>query len=248
MKLATVGVLGLFVLANIIALGAGRLNRPAPQPAGTIVFDEAISRPITVVNSIDPEFDESIPRAVTVLNNIDPVPDESISRAATVCQSSTFVDCNANCYPDDVDIASGTSADCQPNDIPDECETDCQSNGVPDDCDLLAGTSDDCDGDSIPDECLPCTHDCVCLDSAVCTFDSCVDGVCQTRLIAYGDVNNSSVPDLDDILCVIAGFGDFLICPNGDLAPACTGDGLIDLDDILAVIDAFGGGDPCCGG
>lgn len=43
-------------------------------------------------------------------------------------------DCNENNVGDLVDIAQGTSEDCNGNDIPDECETDTDGNGVIDDC------------------------------------------------------------------------------------------------------------------
>ncbi|UCG33442.1 MAG: exo-alpha-sialidase, partial [Phycisphaerales bacterium] len=49
-------------------------------------------------------------------------------------------DCNNNGVGDETDIADGTSDDCQPNGIPDECETDCNDNSVPDDCDIAQGT------------------------------------------------------------------------------------------------------------
>ncbi|MCH8990898.1 MAG: hypothetical protein IIA44_03990, partial [Acidobacteria bacterium] len=61
-----------------------------------------------------------------------------------------FIDCNQNHIPDWVDIANGTSQDCNGTGIPDECELeeDCNYNGIPDDCDV------DDDGDGIPDDCL----------------------------------------------------------------------------------------------
>jgi hypothetical protein len=66
----------------------------------------------------------------------------------------------------------------------------------------------------------------------------------------YGDVNGSGgQPNLDDILCLLNGFTSLNACPNGDLAPACSGNDVINLDDILAVLNAFSGGDPCnCSG
>lgn len=77
-------------------------------------------------------------------------------------------------------------------------------------------------------------------------------GIAVTFL--WGDVNNDSAVDLDDILCITAGFGgDFTTCSlqNLDLFP-CEPNGFIDLDDILVVIDAFAGKPfPCaipCGG
>ncbi len=65
-------------------------------------------------------------------------------------------DCNENGRPDDCDIASGWSLDCQPDGIPDECQlegNDCNENEVPDECDIANGTSQDCNNNGIPDEC-----------------------------------------------------------------------------------------------
>ncbi len=64
-------------------------------------------------------------------------------------------DCNCNGVLDAVDIASGTSLDCNGNGVPDECEDDCNASGVPDDCDVAGGTSEDCNANLIPDECEP---------------------------------------------------------------------------------------------
>jgi hypothetical protein len=67
-------------------------------------------------------------------------------------------DCNGNGVLDAEDIANGTSADCDENGIPDECELqehDCNHNGVLDACDIANGTSQDCNGDGLPDECVP---------------------------------------------------------------------------------------------
>lgn len=65
-------------------------------------------------------------------------------------------DCNNNGLDDLDDIANMTSADCQPNDIPDECEADTDADGVIDDCDncaLFNPTQDDFDFDGIGDVC-----------------------------------------------------------------------------------------------
>ncbi len=62
-------------------------------------------------------------------------------------------DCNDNGVHDGTDIATGASADCNANAIPDDCEPDCNNNGVADECDITAGTSFDCNNNGIPDEC-----------------------------------------------------------------------------------------------
>ena len=61
-------------------------------------------------------------------------------------------DCNANGIWDSEDIAGGTSHDCQPNGIPDECEDDRNYNGIPDACDIVSGTSKDLNFNGVPDE------------------------------------------------------------------------------------------------
>lgn len=65
----------------------------------------------------------------------------------------------------------------------------------------------------------------------------------------FGDVKTplDGIVNIDDILCVLAGFSNFSNCPLGDLQP-CFGNGVISLDDILWVLAAFGGVDHCCGG
>lgn len=78
----------------------------------------------------------------------------------------TVNDCNGNGIGDHCDIAAGTSADCDLNDVPDECQADCDAdgvpdacspdcngNGTPDSCDIADGTSADCNANGIPDEC-----------------------------------------------------------------------------------------------
>lgn len=94
-----------------------------------------------------------------------------------------------------------------------------------------------------------CGTDADSLDDEACTCDSCVNGFCVHDSTTYGNASCDAggVIDLDDILCVITGFGNFEDCPNGDIVP-CEPDGIIDLDDILAVIGAFGGDYDCeCG-
>lgn len=67
--------------------------------------------------------------------------------------SVTDLDCNNNGFLDEDDVASGTSLDCNANNIPDECELDCDENGTPDDCDIAAGDLTDGNGNGFADEC-----------------------------------------------------------------------------------------------
>lgn len=95
---------------------------------------------------------------------------------------------------------------------------------------------------------ITCSLDADCDDDMVCTCDKCMSSLCTQSNLAYGNVNCAGPDDqvnLDDILCVLQGFAAFANCPNGDLAPPCTGNDTIDLDDILKVLAAFAGVDPC---
>lgn len=87
-----------------------------------------------------------------------------------------------------------------------------------------------------------------CHDNDVCTCDGCSGGYCEFKPIRYGNVDCAGPPNqanLDDILCILAGFANFVACVNGDIHPACTGNNVINLDDILGVLGAFAGNDPC---
>lgn len=59
----------------------------------------------------------------------------------------------------------------------------------------------------------------------------------------WGDVNNSSVVDIDDILCVLNGFsGTFTLCTLQAVdLDGCEPDEIVNLDDILKVLAAFSG-------
>lgn len=95
----------------------------------------------------------------------------------------------------------------------------------------------------------PCATTVDCKDDLLndaCNHASCAAAVCVYTSAVFGDVKtppNGNV-DLDDILCLLAGFSSFANCPNGDIDP-CAGNGLISIDDILQVLFAFAGGDPC---
>jgi len=63
-----------------------------------------------------------------------------------------MIDCNGNGHPDDEDIATGRSEDCNNDQLPDECSPDCDHDAVPDVCQILAGAPD-CDGNHWLDAC-----------------------------------------------------------------------------------------------
>jgi hypothetical protein len=129
-------------------------------------------------------------------------------------------DCNGNGIENVLDIAGGTSRDCNTNGLPDECERDCNTNGTPDDCDVAAGTSADCNDNGVPDDCeTDCNtngvpDDCDVRDetSPDCNGDSIPDE-CQ---LSDNDCDSNGVPDECQITRIITaqpvGHG---VCPLG---------------------------------
>jgi hypothetical protein len=96
--------------------------------------------------------------------------------------------------------------------------------------------------------CRECSEDADCCDANVCSFNDCHAGECDFFPIEYGNVDGSpnQTPNLDDIFCALDCFATSGVdCPNADIAPPCTGNGICDLDDVVAVSDAFMGLDPC---
>ncbi len=128
-------------------------------------------------------------------------------------------DCNGNGVADDADIASGTSGDCQPNGVPDECEADCNSNGIADSCDIAAGTSIDCSGNRIPDECEP---DC---------NGTGVEDLCDILLGTSSDCDANHIPDECEPDCDGDGLTD--ACDNDE---DTDGDGLRDCDEACPTV------------
>lgn len=98
---------------------------------------------------------------------------------------------------------------------------------------------------------VPCTTNLQCDDNAACTYDDCHMSFCRFTEVEYGNVNGigPTSPNLDDILCVLAGFANMNNCTNGDIrgtaGTPCVPNNIISLDDILAVLGAFGGADLC---
>ena len=132
-------------------------------------------------------------------------------------------DCNSNGIVDFQDIELGTSADCNNNTIPDECETDCNFNGIPDDCDLDAHTSEDCNSNGIPDECDIATgtstdcntngipDSCDILSGVIGSGWVCLADPCAIVTDDFVDCNSNSIPDECEL-------GErFFILENGDI-------------------------------
>ncbi len=132
-------------------------------------------------------------------------------------------DCNANGIADETDIANLTSADCNGNLTPDECEPnlDCNNNSVQDICDVAGGGSGDCNMNQVPDECegaLDCNNNTIAdfCDIASGTSEDCnVDGIpdeCQL----VPDCNNNLVPDACDLV-----LGTSADCNANDVPDEC---------------------------
>lgn len=77
---------------------------------------------------------------------------------------------------------------------------------------------------------------------AVCSNSGISDSM-MTQTWKWGDVNNTNVVSLDDILCVLNGFsGSFTVCSRyADDLLGFTPNGIVNLDDILVVLAAFSG-------
>ncbi len=86
-----------------------------------------------------------------------------------------------------------------------ETSPDCNSNGIADSEDIADGTSEDVDGNGIPDDCE-----------------------------CPGDITGEGIIDVEDILLVIAAFGQ----DGGD--EDINGNGQVDIADILILIDGWG--------
>ncbi|MCH2133804.1 MAG: hypothetical protein MK116_08645 [Phycisphaerales bacterium] len=112
-----------------------------------------------------------------------------------------IADCNSNNVDDAIDIAQGTSTDCDGDLVPDECQNDCDEDGIPDSCEILQGAADQ-DGDGLPDDC-----EADCNDNDIADF---LD-------IEYGieeDCDGNGVPDSCDysaqqILTAESPYADF---------------------------------------
>ena len=142
----------------------------------------------------------------------------------SLCVSAPILgDCNTNGVADMLDVAGGTSADCNFNSVPDECEpaADCNANGVTDLCDIGAGTSADINSNSIADECEP-----------DCNANTRPDDY-DIATGASTDCNGNSIPDE----CDLAG-GSSVDCDANALPdecqPDCNANAIADACDLAS--------------
>ncbi len=151
------------------------------------------------------------------------------------------VDCNVNYFPDECDIAWGTSLDIDNDGIPDECQVDCNGNGVQDRLDIIPyGSSYDCTFNGIPDECEPDCNDNGLADS------------CDIGSGASEDIDNNGVPDECECLPDLNGdgvVGPFDLAsllgswgPNPGHPADLSGDGVVGPLDLAILLGAWG---PC---
>ena len=140
------------------------------------------------------------------------------------CEIGTH-DCNGNSLLDKCDILTGISLDCQPDDIPDECqladndcnnstvpddceiaEHDCNNNGILDSCDISGTTSNDCNANALPDDCELIGNDCNANeipDDCEIAGKDCNGNIvldeCDIASGTSGDCNANGIPDECDI-------------------------------------------------
>ena len=127
-------------------------------------------------------------------------------------------DCDEDGMGDACTIADGVQADCNDNNLPDNCEpgsdTDCNNNGIPDLCDLFDGVEPDCNENGVADSC-----------------DVASGGVSD-------DCNQNGTPDECEIYVVTSGGPFFCLL---DCADDCNDNGTPDVCEINAASPAPGG-------
>ncbi len=182
-------------------------------------------------------------------------------------------DCNNNGVDDLDDLNDGTSADCNANNVPDECDSDLDGDGVTDECDQCPGEDDtlDTDGDTVGD----CRDNCpdVANTDQLDTDGNGVGNECEVNNQPFDDCNGNGVDDSDDVAggtsedcdtnnvpdeCQVDSDGDGFVdacdrCPNADDAPDLDSDGVPNCLDNCPMIantdqsdtDGDGEGDVC---
>jgi hypothetical protein len=82
------------------------------------------------------------------------------------------------------------------------------------------------------------------LDDILTKSFDCISCQLHGDVAPVGPPAGNCIVNLDDILCLLAGFANAANCRSGDIAP-CGGNGIINLDDILSGLGAFAGSYAC---
>ncbi len=269
--------------------GAVSLNPGAPAPPGRrYIANFQLQIPIEPLigrYTIRPICPETEACTATLTRTIDSVPIEQLPVLVngleidrrTVCCDGTAMTCQQDVFQSDCPSPAVWLEQ-------QDCDADCNDNGLADICDIVIGNSNDCNANDIPDECetQTCTRDCDCYLNAtaggpdicdptslidICDYTYCdipqgqIEGNCTSCRRRYGNTCDSfaGFVQTNDILCAVAGFGNYCACPNADLvnakAPGCQS-GIFNAnckgpsgsplgtDDIIAVVGSFGGANP----
>ncbi|MGE3165422.1 MAG: PQQ-dependent sugar dehydrogenase [Planctomycetota bacterium] len=151
----------------------------------------------------------------------------------------TGADCNGNDIDDDCELADGTAADCDQNGTLDGCDLaadpslDCNTNGMLDTCELAAGTGADCNQNGILDAC-----DLAADSSLDCNTNGMLD-TCELAAGTGADCNQNGILDACDLAadssldCNTNGMLDTCELAAGTGAD-CNQNGILDACDLAA--------------
>lgn len=198
-------------------------------------------------------------------------------QASTLGPKLSLIDCNHNMVHDACDLVNcdvpmcgtcGSSADCNGNLVPDECEIDCNVNNIPDWCDVDPLDPDgdmvislDCNANLVPDECEVDCDDNGIPDDCVLPADRDNDGIddCADECPSTNPLGTCVCPPTG--LCCFEGIGCFgpftpedclgfggvpeclasQVCRNGCLLGDSDDDGKLDMRDFSDLANCYSG-------
>ncbi|MFQ5410701.1 MAG: hypothetical protein ACE5EC_00320 [Phycisphaerae bacterium] len=143
-----------------------------------------------------------------------------IGRMVARVSAPTVGDCNQNGRPDDIEIATDPSLDCNADGFLDRCQLrghDCNGNGLFDACEILAN---DCNANGVPDECELAGNDCN------------NNGAPDDCELVNNDCNGNGVLDMCELFgndCDLNGILDVCELAEHD----CNGNGIVDACELL---------------
>ncbi|MEK6677265.1 MAG: hypothetical protein AABZ47_16640 [Planctomycetota bacterium] len=244
----------------------------AAENLGLATFRTHISIPADDLDALDVSPDcnlNGVPDRLDIVYglagdcNENGVPDVCDGFAPTekgVCADGMDNDCDGPMDCSDADcsedpVCTCGNANCITPETPCNCEQDCGPATSETGAACLDWIDNDCNGlvDCEDPGCATgvgcCQVDSDCNDSDACTCNRCVADSCTFPTTIFGDTDCSGggPVDVDDLICTLNGFADFITCPGSDLAPACTGEGLVDVDDLILLLNAFAGEPSPCG-